>query len=163
MNETDRLNLQKMIAANDVVDQTNSIRELKHSDKIWKDVQTMLLLKNKYSRIKNTESFDSIICKNCNFLFTNYTDIYNKLLKDEIDVNILYHFIQELKNIENGKSDQHESSFKIGTLLKELYIDSALKKADSLNKNGETVKYRKSKKITWDQFKKIELDNKSTS
>ena len=35
-----------------------------------------------------------------------------------------------IKESENGKTDQHEASFKIGKLLKELYIDSALKQAE---------------------------------
>ena len=47
MNPEERLNLQKMIAVNDVTDQTDNIRKLRHSDKIWNDVQLMLLLKKK--------------------------------------------------------------------------------------------------------------------
>ena len=66
MNKEERLNLQKMIAANDVVDQTTAIRKLKHADLIWNDVKTMSLLKNKYARIKGSETWSSVICKNCN-------------------------------------------------------------------------------------------------
>tara|TARA_Y100000992_G_scaffold295450_1_gene256396 strand:+ start:1079 stop:1570 length:492 start_codon:yes stop_codon:yes gene_type:complete len=155
MNPEERLNLQKMIAANDVVDQTSKIRELKHADLIWEDVKLMTLLKNKYARMKGSESYKNIICKNCNFLFNNYTDIYNKLLKDELDVNILYTFITELKKIELGQVDQHEASFKIGSLLKKMYVDAALKKADSLDKNGKPKVFKKSKKITWEQYKSM--------
>ena len=155
MNQTERLNLQKMISANDVVDQTNNIRQLKHSGKIWHDVQQMTLLKKKYARIQNSEGYKSILTKHCNFLFTYYTDIFNKLLKDELNVEILYCFINELRNIENGNVDQHEASFKIGKLLKELYVDAALKKAESLDKNGKKIKYVKAKKISWKEFKQI--------
>ena len=162
MNPEERLNLQKMIAANDVQDQTQKIRELKHSELIWKDVQLMTLLKNKYSRIKNTDSYKSIICKNCSFLFNNYTDIYNKILKDELNVNILYTFITELKKIEDGKVDQHEASFKIGTLLKNLYVDAALQKSKSLDKHGKPKVFKKSKNISWDQFKQMNQENKIT-
>ena len=160
MNKEERLNLQKMIAANDVVDQTTTIRNLKHADMIWNDVKTMLLLKKKYERIKGSETWSSVICKNCNFIFNHYTDIYNRLLKDELDVNILYTFIQELKRIEDGETDQHEASFKVGTLLKELYVDSALKKAESLDKRGKKVAFKKGKKITWEEYKTMhELDD----
>ncbi len=162
MNPEERLNLQKMIAANDVVDQTDNIRKLKHSDKIWEDVKMMILLKKKYSRISKTEGYKAIITKNCNFLFTNYTDIFNKLLKDELNINILYTFVRELKNIEEGKVDQHEASFKIGTLLKELYVDAALKKAETLDKNGKKINYKKGKKISWDQFKQMNANNASS-
>jgi len=159
MNPEERLNLQKMIAANDVVDQTENIRKLKHSDLIWNDVKQMMLLKKKYHRIQKSEGYKSIVTKSCSFLFNNYTDIFNKLLKDELNVNILYTFVRELKNIEEGKVDQHEASFKIGTLLKELYVDAALKKAETLDKNGKKIKFKTGKKISWDQFKKMNNNN----
>jgi hypothetical protein len=57
--------------------------------------------------------------------------------KDEIDITILNKFLDVLKQIEDGKLDQHEGSFLVGTILKELYVDSALKKAEKLNANQE--------------------------
>ena len=33
-----------------------------------------------------------------------------------------------VKDIEDGRLDQHDASYKVGTVLKEMYIDSALKK-----------------------------------
>ena len=159
MNPEERLNLQKMIAVNDVTDQTDNIRKLRHSDRIWKDVQLMLLLKKKHSRIIKTDTFKSLASKQCKFLFNNYTDIYNKLIKDELNVTILFRFIQELKRIEMGEVDQHEASFKIGTLLKELYVDAALKKAETLDKHGKKIQYRKNKKITWNNFKQMDMND----
>ncbi len=162
MNPEERLNLQRMIAANDVTDQTENIRKLKHADKIWEDVKTMTLLKRKYSRMLNTDLIKTKITNACRFLFDNYTDIFNKLYKDQLNVQILYTFIQELKNIENGKTDQHEASFKIGKLLKEMYIDSALKQAEKLDKKAKKKPPRKEKKISWDQFKKMNVESSST-
>jgi hypothetical protein len=47
----------------------------------------------------------------------------------------------------------------VGTLLKELYIDSALKKADKLNeehdKNNSNMPFKEPKPISWKQFKKM--------
>ena len=45
MNEEERLNLQRMISANDVEDQTEKIRETKHSDMIREQVKDLLILK----------------------------------------------------------------------------------------------------------------------
>jgi hypothetical protein len=97
-------------------------------------------------------------CMNeCNFLFTYYTDIYNKIKKDEIDICILNNFLNVLKRIEDKELDQHEGSFLVGTILKELYVDSALKKADKLNANeGANLEPKKPhKNISFRQFKKI--------
>ena len=38
---------------------------------------------------------------------------------------MLNNFISCLKEIEDGKVDQNEASVKVGTILKEIYIDSA--------------------------------------
>jgi hypothetical protein len=94
----------------------------------------------------------------CNFLFTYYTDIYNKIRKDEIDLNILFKAFDVLKDIEDGKIDQHEGAFKFGTLLKEIYVDSALKKAEKLDALAENTapEYKGPQvKMTWAQFKKL--------
>lgn len=45
MNNLERINLQKMINDNNVEDNTNLIRNLKHSKLILKDVDTLLGLK----------------------------------------------------------------------------------------------------------------------
>ena len=49
MDKMDRLNLQKMIQANDVKDCTSEIRDKRHSQKIRDQVTHMLTLKKKYS------------------------------------------------------------------------------------------------------------------
>ena len=82
----------------------------------------------------------------------------NKIKKDEIDTKILYKFIDVLKQIEDGELNQHEGSFLVGTLLKELYIDSALKKSEKLDEQYGTTKEEPKKatiNISWKQFKNM--------
>jgi len=157
MDERSRLQLQKMIQANNVEDQTQLIRDLKHSHILKNDINNLILLKAKYRDDPDQLLLESM--SECNFLFTYYTDIYNKIKKDEIDLNILNKFLDVLRNIEDGKLDQHEGSFAVGTLLKELYIDSALKKSEKLDKEHENdnqrVEYREPIKISWKEFKSI--------
>jgi len=153
MDEKQRLQLQNMIKANNVEDQTELIRNLKHSEILRNEVNKMIFIKSKYNG--NEEKIHQVCAGECNFLFTYYTDIYNKVRKDEIDINILNRFLDVLKQIEDGKLDQHEGSFLVGTILKELYIDSALKKADKLNANEEPKQQEKKpeKNISFKQFK----------
>ena len=126
LNENDRINLQKMIKTNDAEDFTQLIREEKHSSIIQKELETLLTIKKDFNRLakKNPESFDKLCISRCQFLFNRYTDIFNKVKKDQIDLNILSQFLTVLKQIEDAKIDQHEGSVAIGRLLKELYIDS---------------------------------------
>jgi hypothetical protein len=70
-------------------------------------------------------------------------------------LKILNQFLNILRRIEDGEIDQHEGSFIIGTLLKELYVDSALRKAEKLNQDEpEVVEPREVVNISWKDFKK---------
>jgi len=155
MDDKQRLQLQNMIKANNVEDQTEFIRNLKHSQIIRNEVNNMILIKAKF-RGDDAKIHEECV-NECGFLFTYYTDIYNKVRKDEIDIGILNKFLDVLKRIEDGEMDQHEGSFLVGTILKELYVDSALKKADKLNANEEPREEPKKpeKTISYKQFKKI--------
>ncbi len=154
MDDNARLQLQKMIKANNVEDQTNLIRELKHSHILRENINNLLLLKKKYG--SNMDDLHNDAMVECNFLFTYYTDIYNKIKKDEISLSILYKFIDILQQIEEGSLDQHEGSYAVGTLLKELYIDSALKKSEKLEQNEPPKEEYKKPQVAmnWKQFKK---------
>ena len=78
MDDKARLQLQKMIKANDVEDQTGLIRELKHSHLLQNDINQLLMLMAKY-RNDQTKVHEEAISA-CGFLFTYYTDIYNKIV-----------------------------------------------------------------------------------
>lgn len=155
MDENARLQLQKMINENNVLDQTSLIRELKHSVILREEINNLLRLKSVYKDNLEQLQLDGMF--ECNFLFTYYTDIFNKIKKDEIDINILFKFLDVLKKIEDGELDQHEGSYEVGSLLKKIYIDSALKKAEKLNMENENKEVYKGPEIdiTWKQFKKI--------
>jgi len=155
MDDKQRLQLQNMIKANNIEDQTDFIRNLKHSQIIRNEVNTMIMIKGKF---RGDDAKIQEECVNeCNFLFTYYTDIYNKVRKDEIDIGILNKFLDVLKRIEDGELDQHEGSFLVGSILKELYVDSALRKADKLNADEEPKPEPKKpeKNVSYKQFKRM--------
>ena len=158
MNQTESLQLKKMINENDVNDYTNDIREKKHSELIRNDVTKMIDLKKKYPRLisSNPKQFDAMLSSQCNFLFNNYTDIFNKVKKDEINLETLWNLLNILKKIEDGNIDQHTGSFEVGKLLKQIYIDGAIMKEN--NKKKKSKKQSKpvnsgKKNISWDEFK----------
>lgn len=156
MDDKQRLQLQKMITENGVEDQTSLIRNLKHSHILRENINNLIMLKAKYPNDAETLNLEAMT--ECNFLFTYYTDIYNKIRKDEIDLKILYDFLDVLRRIEDGELNQHEGSFIVGNLLKKIYIDSALRKAEKLNADTNTVEpeYKGPQvDISWKQFKKI--------
>ena len=67
---------------------------------------------------------------------------------------------REKLEIEDEKIDQHIGAFEVGKLLKEMYIDSALTRAEKIDKKTgqkmEPSKPNKVKKISWKEFKERE-------
>lgn len=154
-----RLNFNNMLKESGVENNTGKIKKLKHSGKIREQVAIMMDIKKKYVRL-DKKTIDSMIDNKCNWLFTNYTNIFNKLKKGQISLQILDKFLVILKSIEDGNCDQHEGSVKVGKLLKELYIDSAMRQEKQFKERANKKK-KKSKKIknklTWEEYKKKHL------
>lgn len=144
MDASQRLKLNEMVKGGDVVDQTNLIRHLKHSVLLRNNINTMSEIVKLYKQPLEGKQLDN--CRErcalaSNWLYEYYTDIFNRILKSNIDMTMLNKFIDILEQIEDGTCDQHDASFKVGTILKEIYIDSALRKnkqmEDALKKEEE--------------------------
>jgi len=160
-NPQQRLDLAALIKANETDDCTEEIRSKKQSVLIKNDVKHMMVLKQKYERLSksNPNEFDAICVKQCNFLFNNYTDLYNKIKNDNLNLTILDKVLDILKKIEDGELNQHEGSYLVGKYLKEMYIDSALKTKEKLEAKERTKKVPKKpfanieKKLSYKDFK----------
>jgi hypothetical protein len=67
-------------------------------------------------------------------------------------------FLYVLKKIEDGECDAHQGAFTIGKMLKDIYIDSALRKADACAPAGSDAEpvetYVKPREISWRDFKR---------
>jgi predicted Zn-ribbon and HTH transcriptional regulator len=150
MNAEQQKQLEQMIQQNETKDNTTMIREMKHSARIRRDVSVIQNIKRRCRSNQFNVLDKEARAQKCGFLFEHYPNIYNKLLKNEIQIQILYRFLDELESIENGNQDQHEASFKIGTLLKQMYVD---KKIDMDKENG-TKKGKTGMKISYEEFKR---------
>ena len=166
MNEKERLNLKKMIGDNDTEETTELIRRTKHSTLIKNDVENLNNIKRKYERLakSNPNEFDMLCRSKCKFLYDNYTDIFNRVKKSEIDLNLLSQFLNILKQIEDGNLDQHEASYQVGSILKEIYVDSALQRDKNTEKknrkHAKKPKQARHKDISWSEYKqRLQAEN----
>jgi hypothetical protein len=161
MNPEERLNLKKMLAQNtDYVDHTEDIRRLKHSGLLLDSMRDIEKLKRAQPELRQNEPDKFIeLCKTAAPVMYNlYTDLFNKLVKDELNLVIMIRLIRILEMIEQEQIDQNEGSVMVGKILKELYVDSAVRvgeKLDKLNdeKNADTVERIEPKDIRWNQWK----------
>ena len=156
-----RLKFNELLKESDASDNTEKIRKLKHSSEIKEQVSIMMDIKRRYSRL-DKKTVDKMIDTQCNWLFSHYFNLFNKLRKDELDIQILGQFVNALKAVEDGDMDQHEASVRVGQILKKLYIDSALKKDKKEEAKRERQRKKKpvnrKAKLTWAQYKKLNLN-----
>ena len=159
MNTEEKRQLDKLIKENNIEDTTNYIRTNKVSDTLRSEINIFLKLKKDYSRIRksNPSQFEKICSSRCNFMYTNYNDIFNQLINDTIDITILNKLLIILKNIEIGKLNQHEGSYQVGQLLKTKYIDNEISNVKNNNKNEEinTNQPVTPKNISWSDYKNM--------
>lgn len=153
-----RLNFDKMMKEGGAEDNTTKIRTLKHSDKIREQVTYMMDILNKYTRL-DKDMLNKMIETKCIWLYQNYSNLFLKLKKKQLNLQILDSFLSTLSLIEDGKLDQHEGSVKVGQLLKELYIDSAMKNQEQMEEKDNKKKKKKkfkppTRKISWGEYKK---------
>tara|TARA_B100000925_G_scaffold35632_1_gene23407 strand:+ start:383 stop:865 length:483 start_codon:yes stop_codon:yes gene_type:complete len=157
MSSINKDQLEKMVKESECDNNTDKIRELKHSKMIKENIDALYSLKATHSkmRVQEPDKFDNL-CKNqCSFLYTHYTLIYNKAFNDELDLKLLDQLLNVLENIEDGKTDQHNGSVAVGEILKKIYIDSALRKSEKLDKEYASEKpvFVEPKPISYKEFK----------
>lgn len=138
--------LDNLMSDKNIEQTTDKIREAKHSGKIKICVNDILKIKKDYSRLPYNR-IEEIAKSRCEFLLVNYRDIFFKVLKNEIDISLLFTFVDILEKIEKGILNQHEASFQVGTILKKIYIDSTLKRNENLNKKDKKKEKQKNKKL----------------
>lgn len=164
MNAEERLNLKKMLAQNqDYVDHTEDIRRVKHSGLLLDSLRDIEKLKraNQELRATNYQGFEELCREAAPLMYKLYTDLFHKLVKDELNLVILVKLIRVLELIEQDRIDQNEGSAMVGKMLKEMYVDSAIRRGDNLDKEREERGEREvepvaqkepAKQISWRQW-----------
>ena len=158
LSNKERLDLKRLVNESECENNTDNIRELKHSTKILTDVCILEKLKREKPVSLKNEDFIENCKQKAEFLHIYYPDIFHKVLKDEIDLRILSKLLKVLKMIEDGDVDQHEGSAMVGKILKEMYIDSAVRHGENLDKEHATEKVKKEdgRRINWKQYKALQ-------
>ena len=151
------LNMKSLMNSEDYVNNTERIRELKHSELILEDIGKLCRIKKDHFHMKMVEEdkFNHLCETSAPFLFSNYTDLFRKVMKDELDMKMMVNFVGILKQIEEGQLDQYDASVKVGTILREIYVDSAMRRGDNLDKEHatEAPTFVEPASISWKEYK----------
>lgn len=164
MTQLNKEQLQKLLNNVDAVDNTSDIQNKKHSTLIREDILTLCSYKKNNPNLTYKE-LDNVCSSSCFFLFKNYTQIYNMLLKNDLDIEVFNQLLDNLEKIENGELSQHDASIRVGQILKSLYIDHVVKEKNDSDAKYQTeieekkrVQANKIKDISWKQYKNLNKD-----
>lgn len=146
----ERINLQKLVGEFESEDNTEHIRKIKHSGKIRKDIESIERLKQSSSDV--VVSIESAMDV-APFLYTNYSDIFHRVVKGDLNLEIMGKVLSILALIEESRVDQHEGSVLVGRLLKEMYLDSAVRRADRLDEENPKEAPEEGKAVSYKDFK----------
>ena len=166
----EKIDLKRLLEQNECEDNTDNIRKQKHSLKIKKDIDNFVRLKMEYfsnlpkdlttinaeQSAKIQKTFEETAENKCKFLFETYPDIFRKMMKNELDISIFVKLTEVLKLIEDNKTGQHEGSVLVGRILKEMYLDSAIRRADNADiriDEEEPEPKVLGKSISWKEYK----------
>jgi hypothetical protein len=165
MNPSERLDLKRLIHNNsDYKDNTEGIRKLKHSDLIQAEILKLEFLKKKDAklRIDQPKVFEDKCKRECSFLFNQYMEIFNPLMKDELDIGLMNQALTTLKMIEDGEIDQQEGSVMMGKILHRVFVESAVKGGKNINDRESAMMMEErnpGKHISWLDFKNKNKSN----
>lgn len=161
LSNNEKLQLQKMINESECDDNTVQIRELKHSILLRDNIRKLDTFRKANIELQKTNynEFVNQAKDIVPFLYNSYTDIFNRITKDELDLEIMTKLLIVLKMIEDDKINQHEGSVMVGKVLKELYVDSALKRGENLDElyKSEEPTPKEHGNISWKDYKKLHM------
>lgn len=182
-----QLDLQRMVtsAKGTYEDNTTAIRSLNHSQKIADDVNAIMEFKLMAAKRNDVAKYimlnregedaatiasanimtDEQIMEECHnrgpFLYTHYNDLFQRIMRDELDLDILFQLLNTLKDIEDGDIDQETGSVRVGKILYNMYVDSRNRqdaKKDAVSTAVSTADTTAAS-MSWKEYKSQKLAN----
>ena len=100
------LDLNKYLSGDnsEYVDNTNKLRDAKHSNLIRQNIMEIEKLRGETGDLykMDIETFKNKCIQRNSFLYNNYFEIFNRVSKNEMNLYIMNEFLNVLKQIEDG-------------------------------------------------------------
>jgi hypothetical protein len=149
--------LHELIKQQNTVDTTEHIRSARVSPKLKEEVMRIQAL-NQRSRLAAMQAgrndggeldaisltevhMDAMI--ECPLLHQVYPDLYHKVRKEVVNMDLLFQFLEVLRRVEDGELSQHDGAVCVGETLKEVYIDSHLRETEKRERAEREAEGRK--------------------
>lgn len=152
----DRIQVKKIASEmEDVIDNTEYLRKEKYSQKLSVSIGILEKLKRDHADLRRNhpQEFSELCQSKCRFLYDRYTSLFHRLLKDEIDLQIMKKVVYVMKMIEDEKIDHTEGSILVGKLFKEMYIDSGLRHGEKFDEENPPEPKNEGVALSWKEYK----------
>ena len=141
-------------------DNTSGIREAKHSSPLLADIRRMGPLRKKYAELKEKSMDDylAIFQRECKYIYTQFPDVFDRVVKNDMNLDVFEKIIMILKMIEDGKVNQSEASALVGKLSQKLFFQKEAQEAIS---GATTTKEEQEnpRGMSWKEFKNSRTKN----
>lgn len=148
--------LQEMMAQTKgaAFDSTNMIREFKNSPHMLSEITNLRAIRLLYA---SDPSLQMRAFECAPFLAQHFQSIFVRIVKGELDLDILERAVLILKDIEEEKFNQEEGAKRFSAMMLELYTQGMAKK-DAMEAAESTPSFpkttKKEREITWKDWKK---------
>jgi hypothetical protein len=157
LTEAERNILQKLQAeSEDYVDNTSGIREAKHSSPLLADIRKMGDLRKRYANLRESapDEYLNAFQRECRYIYTKFPDVFDRVVKNDMNLDVFEKIVMILKMIEDGKVNQSEASALVGKLSQKLFFNvgdagEAVKPSSKTEPADETTTG-----LSWKEYKR---------
>ena len=139
--------LNDIIKEHNIENKTDYVVNNKKASIIRKEFNSLVKIKNIHGH--NKLNLSKVQAP---YMYKNYKSIFDKIIKEDFNIELFKDLIDILEKIENKKIDLHEGSFLFGKKLKSIFVDNYIYK-DFSNNYNEDLSNNYNKDLTYKKFK----------
>jgi hypothetical protein len=156
LTDSERSILAKLQAeAENYEDNTSGIREAKHSSPLLADIRRMAKLRTRHADLKEKSMDDYLVIfqRECKYIYTQFPDVFDRVVRNDMNLDVFEKIIMILKMIEDGKVNQSEASALVGKLSQKLFFQKEAVEAVANAANSSSAEPEPPRGMTWKEFK----------
>jgi hypothetical protein len=111
-------------------------------------------LRNTYAHLKESspEDYLRVFQKECKYIYTKFPDVFDRVVKNDMNLDVFEKIVMILKMIEDGKVNQSEASALVGKLSQRLFFQTSATQS-ATTQPVATVQEEVNTGMSWKEFK----------
>ena len=101
---------------------------------------------------KSIDDYLAIFQRECKYIYTSFPDVFDRVVKNDMNLDVFEKIVLILKMIEDGKVNQSEASALVGKLSQKLFFQK-----EAIEAVQEAAKEEAPRGMTWKDFKRSKM------